>query len=491
MREILKRLLKMMMGYGAVQWAGPFLSLIFTPIITRILTPGDYGIADFLITVLSATSTLALFGLPQALVAHFNDRPDENRQKQLVGSALALSTITGVSIGLILFLAASQISALLLKNQSYTALLRFIGVVSIIGVYGNILVTAAQAGLQVKKGVLFSSISILFTVTGNILFIIWLRLGATGMVLVPITTSMMVGLVALAVMRKSISFPSLSLMKVLAISGAILLPNLLSGWALMLVDRFFLVRLVTPEVLGHYAIANKIASLIQVGMGPLYAVWTPLMLSIQREPEASERYAIMSRYLIIAVLTLSLGLGLFSREILLILTRPAYLPASPYVGYLTYMHVFTGLGMVLYANALANKRLGATSISVMVGAGVNILLNFILIPRWGVWGAVWASVIGYAVPQIILYILLRPENPVTYPLAKIMAVLIMQAGLLTINLFLPAWPFWLEFFIKLLLFMALFLGMIWVKFITPFELYQFQLFVKNQWKLNINRMRLS
>lgn len=491
MREILKRLLKMMMGYGAVQWAGPLLSLIFTPIITRILTPGDYGTADFLLTILSAASTLALFGLPQALVAHFNDQPDIKWQKQLVGSALALSTVTGVSIGLTLFLVAPQVSALLLKNQNYTSLLRFIGIISIIGVYGNILVTAAQADLQVKRGVLFSAISILFTVAGNVLFIIWLRWGATGMVLVPITTSMMVGLVALVVMRRFISSPSLNLIKILVISGAILLPNLLSGWALLLVDRFFLIRLVTPEVLGHYAIANKIASLIQVGMGPLYAVWTPLMLSIQHEPEANERYAIMSRYLIIAVLALSLGLGLFSREILLILTRPAYLPASPYVGFLTYMHVFAGLGTVLYANALANKRLGATSISVMTGAGVNILLNFILIPRWGVWGAVWATVIGYAVPQVILYILLRPKNPVTYPLAKIITVLAIQTGLLTINLFLPSWPFWIQFCIKLLLFMALFLAMILVKFITPFELYQFQLFLKNQWKLNTDRIRIN
>ncbi|GIV85660.1 MAG: hypothetical protein KatS3mg052_2667 [Candidatus Roseilinea sp.] len=41
----------MVAGYGAVQWAGPLLSLIFTPIITRILTVDDHGASGYLQTV--------------------------------------------------------------------------------------------------------------------------------------------------------------------------------------------------------------------------------------------------------------------------------------------------------------------------------------------------------------------------------------------------------------------------------------------------------
>ena len=77
MRDLLKRMTRMVIGYGAIQWAGPFLSLIFTPIITRALTPGDYGVADYLLTIVSALSTLALVALPTALFTHFNDRPGD------------------------------------------------------------------------------------------------------------------------------------------------------------------------------------------------------------------------------------------------------------------------------------------------------------------------------------------------------------------------------------------------------------------------------
>lgn len=49
MRDLLQRLAKMVAGYGAVQWAGPLLSLIFTPIITRILSVDDYGASGIVV----------------------------------------------------------------------------------------------------------------------------------------------------------------------------------------------------------------------------------------------------------------------------------------------------------------------------------------------------------------------------------------------------------------------------------------------------------
>jgi O-antigen/teichoic acid export membrane protein len=103
MRHTLQRFSRITLGYGLVQWAGPFLSLIFTPIITRFLSPADYGVADYILTISSALSTLAAFALPQALVAHYNDHMDADWHQRLTGSALAISLATSLSIGTVLF----------------------------------------------------------------------------------------------------------------------------------------------------------------------------------------------------------------------------------------------------------------------------------------------------------------------------------------------------------------------------------------------------
>ena len=129
MHQILKRLLKMVGGYGAVQGAGPILSLMFTPILTRILSPSDYGIAEYVLTIASAASTIALFGLPQALTTHFNDRPENQVwQGRITGSALVLVMLIGAPVSILLFIFAHKIakySEITLKIKSYEKKLPF------------------------------------------------------------------------------------------------------------------------------------------------------------------------------------------------------------------------------------------------------------------------------------------------------------------------------------------------------------------------------
>ncbi len=489
MHQMLKRLAKMVGGYGAVQWAGPLLSFIFTPIITRILTPSDYGIADYVMTIGSALGTFGLFAIPQALAAHYNDHPDEQWHRRLTGSALTLVWLIGVPVGLALVLFAPQVSDQAFGNRDYTLLFQLAGGSVFFGACATLLTAASQAGLHVRWGMLFSLVTIAGVVFSNVLFIIVLRLGALGMVLTAITPSVFVSIVALYTMRRSIARPVWGAMGLLLRSGAILLPTVMAGWALMVVDRLFLVRYITTDALGHYAIANKIAGLMHVAMTPLYTSWTALALSIQHEPDARERFAVMSRYLMGAVLIVALGLGLFSTEILIVMTRPAYLPAAPYVGYLAYVHVITAFGTVLYTSAMAAKQFRAVSWTVALGAGINILLNALLIPTYGIWGATFATIIGYGVPQFLLYPILQKRYPVPYPIGRILAALVIQALLLTLGTLLPPMWFPIRIGIKLVIFGILPISYILLGMVTRFEVQQVLLFGRNQTRLGWKRLR--
>ena len=100
MREVLQRLTKMAFGYGIAEWLRPLIALVMTPILTRILSPADYGIAEYILTLNSAVGILALLGVPQALTTHFNDRNDHAWKARVTGSALALTIPLSATAGL-------------------------------------------------------------------------------------------------------------------------------------------------------------------------------------------------------------------------------------------------------------------------------------------------------------------------------------------------------------------------------------------------------
>ena len=475
----------MVIGYGTIQWAGPIVSFFFTPIITRILTPSDYGIADYVLTVASGIGIVALFGVPQALMTHFNDYPrDEQWQRHVTGSALFLVILIGLPFAASLIFLAPQISDWSLRDERYAILFQLVGATLISSAGNTILMTAAQSALRVRWGMLFSLTTLAATVLGNIVFIIVLRLGVLGMILVPSASAIALSIVILIVTRGMIGAPQPAILGQLLRSGMLLLPAMASAWALQMVDRLFLVHVVSTQELGYYAIANKIAGLLYVLMAPVYSAWMPLALAMQAEPNATQRYADVARYLIAFVLFAALGLGLFATEILIVMTRAPYLPAAPYVGFLAYVHFISTIGTVLSTGAMAGKQLSAISWTVGASAMVNIILNFALIPSLGLWGATIATVIGYAVQPVLLYPLIQKRYPIPYRTVRLLSVILVQVGLMVVGtLLLPPMIFPIRITVKLAILAMLPLAYIALGVITRFELRQAAFFLRHRLQL--------
>jgi O-antigen/teichoic acid export membrane protein len=254
----------------------------------------------------------------------------------------------------------------------------------------------------------------------------------------------------------------------------------MSAWMLQVVDRLFLINYVSTTELGYYSIANKIASLLGVALTPLYTAWTSLALAIQHEAEAPQRYITMSRLLVALTLTGSLALGLFATEILIVLTRAPYLPAAPYVGLLTYIYVFSAINVTLNVGGYITKQLVSLSGAVMAGAGVNFLLNMILIPRYGVWGATVSTAVGYGAGTVLLYWRMRSHWQVAYPMRLFITAIAVQFVLLMAGSLIPPMAFLPRVALKLLDLALLPIAFIGLGLITRAEVREAWLLVRNR-----------
>jgi O-antigen/teichoic acid export membrane protein len=149
------------------------------------------------------------------------------------------------------------------------------------------------------------------------------------------------------------------------------------------------------------------AHLIRVPAAAFGASTAPLLVLLRKGSleRVQETIAKSLRYLAVAAVFVSAVLVIYSREIVEILFSARYLPASTplrlYTIYIFFSAFSAFVSLSLDYSGLARRRM----ILVAVSAGCNVLLNLVLIPRYGMMGAAYATQITFS-PLVVIYILL-------------------------------------------------------------------------------------
>ncbi|HEX4048358.1 MAG TPA: polysaccharide biosynthesis C-terminal domain-containing protein, partial [Elusimicrobiota bacterium] len=75
---------------------------------------------------------------------------------------------------------------------------------------------------------------------------------------------------------------------------------------------------------------------------------------------------------------------------------PAYWSGLPIVPIVTLGYLFNGLYYVMLAPLMIDKRMASVGAATWLGAAINVGMNVVVIPRWGMMGAAWATCAAYA-----------------------------------------------------------------------------------------------
>ena len=175
------------------------------------------------------------------------------------------------------------------------------------------------------------------------------------------------------------------------------MPAELSLYALNVIDRVALVRLAGLAEAGLYALAVKFSQVVTVVVRAFNLAWPPLAYSIRSDDEARRAYSLVVTYYLLVSFTIVLALSLEARWVVRALAAPEFFDAYEAVP-------LVATGVTLYALYLvlsvAVGRVGRTEYNFPVTAvalAVNIGLNLVLIPPYGIVGAGIALVVAYLV----------------------------------------------------------------------------------------------
>ena len=206
----------------------------------------------------------------------------------------------------------------------------------------------------------------------------------------------------------------------------------LAMYALGTFDRLFLAHSVTAADIGHYAVAAKLALATALFIQPLALWWYPKRLNVLDLPDGMERNAKVWN---IGFVILTAGAAFTSLTMPLFIRfglPQAYASALNYLPWLVAASVLNEL--VSLSSAAAYKRKAGYEVLAVnsVAACVALALYVALIPPFGIFGAIAATLAAHTARLTIIVFRARGIAPV--PLLSAPAIIVALTGLVPVML---------------------------------------------------------
>jgi O-antigen/teichoic acid export membrane protein len=427
--EKIRRLLKDSFIYGLERYLAAFAGVFLVPVYTRIFAPDDYGVIEIISTIISMVFSFAVLGLDSALAFYFYDAKNEGERRILSSSSFIFRLGFIVLLVVILFAAAGPVSGWFLKSSGDAVYLKIAFLTLPFTVITNFCLDLLRFRL---KPLQYSIVSLGITLTGiclSVYLVVFLRWGFYGVFGAQVITGCIFAMVSLWMNRQHVSFAfSTDAMKKMLKYGLPLVPAGASLWITSFSDRFFITHYCSLHEVGLYSIGYKLSMLLSLVTAAFQMAWGPFAFSIKDEPDARDFYAAVLTYYYGITTFCALILSVFSREILLVFTTDAYADGYRVVGILVFSVIFTGVYYIFAIGVNLTRKTAHIGWTNGVAAGLNVILNVILVPRYGIIGAAVSGLSAQLVSAGLLYFISQRVFPVQYEMMKIGKITLLAAA---------------------------------------------------------------
>jgi PST family polysaccharide transporter len=193
-------------------------------------------------------------------------------------------------------------------------------------------------------------------------------------------------------------------------------PLILSGLAItvyMRIDQIMLGEMIDDAEVGIYSAAVRISELWYFIPVAIVSSVAPAIASAKKADEEQYQRRVQQLLYTMALFgyAVAIPISLISGPLVRLLYGNEFAGAGAVLAVHIWAGVFVNLGGA-HAQWLINEgKTGYFSVSTAIGAVINVVLNFILIPRWGALGAAIATLVAYGVTVAVISLSYKPTRP--------------------------------------------------------------------------------
>jgi O-antigen/teichoic acid export membrane protein len=383
---------------------GKGIGLVMLPILTRLLSPAEYGRVDVLSTLGSAAISGLLLGMDVAAMRLFFDAAGPRERQRLLVTWCALAGAIVVPVGLGLMVFSGPLSDMLFATEVYGPAVASVGLVTVFGTYHHIALTTLRAAGRPGLYAVISAGTLLL----NAALAVWLLLswdeGVTAVIASLAVSLFAAGAVGLFLVRDQIrGGPGQPELRSLLLLGLPLAPAVVAGWAAEFANRAILLTTSGAQQVAFLAVALRIASIAGLAVVGFQLAWQPYAFGGGSSPAALARLALDAHRFLVGVAAAVAFLALVAPEVLATAGGSAYGDALAAVGVSLIGALAGALYLVTSMPSALARRMSDLGIASIIGVTLSVIANVALAIRWGASGTAVALMLSPLVAAVIAH----------------------------------------------------------------------------------------
>jgi len=395
---------------------GIFFNFLTRVVITRFYTPSDYGMFNLYWTILSIFAAIGSIGLRNGIqrnISYYLGKDDKEKVPAIIGWGLAIGLAGGIIFAIGLFFFSDFIASFFSDDPILGYYFKIAALAVPSWVITTAMVSVFRGFERTKERILFQTFGRYTLMLAFAIVVSLLSLPFQNVIL-----SVSIGIISLSIIffiyylknkkdvlgiKKAFKWDISLGKKLLIFSLPLLLVDIMyrvMGWADTMMIGYFL----TEDSVGFYNVAKPLSKFISTGLSISLFIYSPIAASLYAKEKIQENkiiYTVITKWICFSTLPIALVFVFYPRWVISFLFGQDYMAAVIPLQILAvtfFINNFMGPnGATLTAYGKTKFLMYATS-----SAGIlNIVLNGLLIPFYGIIGAAVATSISFVSVNMI------------------------------------------------------------------------------------------
>lgn len=414
--------------YGVSAIVGRFLNFLLVPFYTNVLATSQYGVVATVYSYIAFMNILYMYGMESAYFKYASTKEIGN-DREIFSTPFISVLVTSLLLSGLIFFNNLRLAPIVEVPLQFADTIKYSALIMLLDSIAVIPFAVLRLERKVKTFAAIKVINIVINVTANVVLLLVFHMGVEGIFISGVIASAASVILLMPTIFKKLGLCfRKDLYKSLLRFGLPYVPAGLAAMMVQVIDRPILLALTNESTVGIYQANYRLGIFMMLVVSMFDYAWRPFFLTHASEPNAKQMYSKILTYFVFFGAVVVLLVSLYVDDLVRInifhkfIINPAYWSGLGIVPVVLIAYLFNGMYVNFMAGIYIEKKTSHLPYITGIGAAVNVVANLLLIPRYGMLGAAWATLFAYASMAVILYFVAHRFYPVNYEFGRLLKI---------------------------------------------------------------------